>query len=424
MEGQMGDAIQSADAMMEGQVKSWNGAKGFGFVSCEGFAGDIFFSRNELPPDHREVDGHFMNGRQVLFNAQEGPDGRMKATRVQITPVEGASVAGCVKSFSQKNGYGFITSTSLEQDVRFQVQDLPPQMQGAFDLASVNVTFTLLTLPDGKLRASQIAMQPGKGCGKGAAMQMQPIAMQMHPMHQQSFARHPMQQQFAPQWSPPMQQQWSPPMFAACKGGGKGCGKMSSTMSGTVKSFSDKNGYGFITIPGRPDIKFGMGDLVGAPTVAAGTTVTFQPHSSLDGRLQAQQVQPVGVGGGNAFNFGGVKRPLEFPNGKGGGMMGGGFGGNMAAAKRPRPSTTPATGPGGAEERWVTGSVKSFNPTKGFGFLVSDELPSDAFFMKQALPPDLQFVADGNQLAGLAATFKLCQTPDGKLRAESITIMQ
>merc|ERR1712232_77132 len=246
------------------------------------------------------------------------------------------------------------------------------------------------------------------------------------------------------QWAPPMQmQQWSPPMQQwsapgkGCGGccGAKGAGKAmnwntTGSTTGTVKSFSDKNGYGFITIPGRQDIKFGKMDLVGVESVTAGARVTFQTVNAPDGRQQAKQVQVSGGGGGNAFPNFGVKRPFEPSyNGKGDGNMGS-FGGAMMQQKRPRPSPGPTEwqgqGAGGeamGEEKWVSGTVKSFNAKKGFGFLVSEEIQGDAFFMATALPPEMQGNTDGNALMGRSASFKLAYAPDGKLRAENITIM-
>ncbi|CAE8614954.1 unnamed protein product, partial [Polarella glacialis] len=74
---------------LSGVVKSWNGSKGFGFITCDSLAGDVLFARTEMPQDVKEVRGKFLEGRPCVFDAQQQADGRFKATNLALPYVEG-----------------------------------------------------------------------------------------------------------------------------------------------------------------------------------------------------------------------------------------------------------------------------------------------------------------------------------------------
>ena len=59
---------------LSGTVKSWNGAKGFGFIMCPTVQGDVMFGRDALPPDVKEVQGKFLEGRSIVFDGAQGAD--------------------------------------------------------------------------------------------------------------------------------------------------------------------------------------------------------------------------------------------------------------------------------------------------------------------------------------------------------------
>merc|ERR1712154_409437 len=64
-------------------------------------------------------------------------------------------------------------------------------------------------------------------------------------------------------------------------------------LEGTVKSFSEKNGYGFIVVEGQQqDVKFGNRELGNNGPVTPGTVVRFQGVLLSDGRIQARDVAP------------------------------------------------------------------------------------------------------------------------------------
>jgi len=381
--------------LITGTVKSWNGSKGYGFITSDQVDGDVFFSRSELPPEAHEVRGTFLEGRAVSFQVLEGTDGRAKASDVQILAMEDQPLAGMIKSYSEQNRYGFVTSSSLTDDVRFQNSDLPPMTSGA-NLKGKLVIFDMQQLPDGKLRVTKMQFQTsgiaaanafgggfgGGGFGGGA---FGGGAFGKGAFGKGGFRGAPgAARGFAP----------AAPMAAPQLGGGM--------VTGTVKSFSDRHGYGFINTPGQmQDIKFGKADLL-MDSVAAGALVSFMPSVSHDGRIQARQVQPASA-----------KRMGSFSSHSGTGLA-------------LRPQKQARTGGG-----WVTprakevaagqihsGTVKSYIPSKGFGFITCPDVPGDIYFMRQVLPLESQ----NAELKGLPVTCEIAIAPDGKFRAQSVGV--
>lgn len=378
---------------MQGKVKSWNGAKGFGFIACPMLPGtDVFFAKEMLPDEMKQLHGRFLENRPVTFSSQAGPDGRQKATAVQVGLVEGMPLAGQIKSFSSKNGYGFLTSTAVAEDVRFFKTDLPVD-PGENHLKGEFVTFEVQAQPDGKLRASKLQFQ-----SQDVAQRLQGGMMGMGMMTG-------------------MMGKGGNAGGAAGKGGKATNGgmqmggaqqqqalmmsQMSGLMTGTVKSFSDKNFYGFINMPGYPvDIKFGKKELVNCESVSSGETVSFKLSYGPDGRMVADQVSSLGGGKGN----GGMKRPAA--------MMASSAQFGFQPQKQPR---TQETGTG----QFTSGAVKSYNPTKGFGFIGSANFSEDVFFMKSSLPAEAQ----SNIMPGQNVMFEIAQTTDGKVRALNVSMM-
>eukprot|EP00933_Yihiella_yeosuensis_P081865 TRINITY_DN95563_c0_g1_i1.p1 TRINITY_DN95563_c0_g1~~TRINITY_DN95563_c0_g1_i1.p1 ORF type:complete len:317 (+),score=79.85 TRINITY_DN95563_c0_g1_i1:78-1028(+) len=166
-----------------GTVASWNGRKGFGFITCPALSGgDVLFSFAEMPEDLKEVQGKFLVGRSVTFNAQQNPDGRYKATAVVVPFEEGKEIAGKITSYSEKNGYGFVTSSCLTTDARFERSHLPSLPMGT-NLQGELVICDIQPMPDGKLRVTKLMFQKkeiaarlgsasamGAGGGKGGGM--------------------------------------------------------------------------------------------------------------------------------------------------------------------------------------------------------------------------------------------------------------
>eukprot|EP00933_Yihiella_yeosuensis_P017524 TRINITY_DN14612_c0_g1_i1.p1 TRINITY_DN14612_c0_g1~~TRINITY_DN14612_c0_g1_i1.p1 ORF type:complete len:317 (+),score=74.42 TRINITY_DN14612_c0_g1_i1:79-1029(+) len=150
----------AAPTNYSGTVASWNGRKGFGFITCPALpGGDVMFSFSEMPDDCREVQGKFLTGRNVTFNAQQNPDGRYKATAVVVPYEEGKEIAGKITSYSEKNGYGFITSSCLTTDARFERSHLPSSLPMGANLQGALVLAEIMPMPDGKLRVQKLMFQ-------------------------------------------------------------------------------------------------------------------------------------------------------------------------------------------------------------------------------------------------------------------------
>lgn len=143
-----------------GLVKSWNSGKGFGFLRVHGLDGDIFFARDRLPSDCRDINR--MDGLSFSFELSETPDGKFQAHHMQNVgsqpqiqqpsnpmrngisglkrpmhngemgsakrhfnrPDSGGRFVGSVKSYNAKNGYGFIVSNQVAEDVVIYSKDL------------------------------------------------------------------------------------------------------------------------------------------------------------------------------------------------------------------------------------------------------------------------------------------------------------
>jgi len=415
---------------MNGVIKSWNGAKGFGFITSDHVDGDVFFSKQELPAEARECHGSVLEGREVSINTSTGRDGRARATTVNLLPTEGKPLLGSIKSYSERHRYGFITSSGLTEDARFQATDLPPGlgMMGP-NLKGQFVTFEVQRLPDGKIRVTKMQLQGQTGANMNPATQRAGSPFANSPvlasLLQGMGAMVPMQPARIQPWSAAQQprQPARPPSTQMSASASDG-----SAMDGMVKSYSEKNGYGFIQAPGQAgDLRFAKQDL-NAAGVSPGTPVTFVPHITPDGRMQARQVN-LSDGRGtkrasaaDSFDSFGFmdNRPkkqarvggtgMSWNDVAGGGGGGGGGGGHSAH------SVHAADLPGDGQR--CSGVVKSFIPPKGFGFITSDQCPGDIYFARAVMPADMHYM----ELQGQAVTFELARASDGKLRARSVAL--
>jgi len=270
-----------------GTVRSYNGAKGFGFIVCENAPGDIYFAKNDLPQDASDVQGKYMQGRLMTFDTLEQPDGKLKVANLLIVPVEGLPVPGVVKGFSEKNGYGFLTSTLLTEDVRFQREDVPQNAPGGVLVPGNKMTFDVLARPDGKLLGKNLRFQMDPTKNPMAAMGGT-NAMGNNMMGNNMMGNNMMNNGMV---GNTMNRQQPQMASSGARPGDQGTDL--GIMEGTVKSFSERNGYGFISAPGHnQDIKFGKNNLGGLDSLPKGTSVTFNAYCMQDGRIQARDVIP------------------------------------------------------------------------------------------------------------------------------------
>jgi len=150
---------------------------------------------------------------------------------------------------------------------------------------------------------------------------------------------------------------------------------MGSKLTGKMKSFSHKSGYGFIN-----EVSGIQGDIYVpkdqlpiewqfSDQRVDGQEVMFDPHHMNDGKVHAKNVVALNVQPGNQA---------------------------------------------------VSGTVKSYNPVKGFGFFSVEGFGEDVFFNKDRIPAELaQYKLDGT-----TAIFCLQQKQDGKYEAFNVQITE
>jgi len=380
---------------LAGTVKSYNALKEFGFIASEN--GDVFFRMANMPDDCKNLHGKFLTGREVFYDAVANQeDGRGRATSVVLrstpgVPFEQEYHPGLVKSYNDAKGFGFIASSMLEngQEVMFGKKELASvPMEARNALQNQLVLFKVQPSQDGRLRACEVQLQNGKAGGPPGMQQMQAP---------NGFAAPPMQQQH--QWQP--QRQAPTPMSG-------------SAVGGVIKSYSEKHGYGFISAAGMSDARFQTRDVDPSELsmIQPGTNVTFLPVSTDDGRVQAREVK-TSNGTSPAPQPVGLKRPFD-----GGLQQQAHFTALVPQAKQQRTDAAPGANFQQANAGAVmSGSVKTFNPVKGFGFISSEEFEGDAFFMKSELNG-----ADGVQ-PGQMVNFELMVGDNGKYRASNIQIL-
>jgi CspA family cold shock protein len=147
--------------------------------------------------------------------------------------------------------------------------------------------------------------------------------------------------------------------------------------SGTVKWFNTAKGFGFI----QPDdggsdvfVHISAVEQAGLRGLNEGDLVNFElEQDRRSGKLSAGQLVVTGQGAAPPRNGGGGGGGFDRPRGGGGGFdrpRGGGFGGGGGGG-----GGRPAGDPAGVG----AGTVKWFNPTKGFGFIQPEDGGQDVF---------------------------------------------
>lgn len=227
----MGHAIPDGTSMV-GTVKSFDPAKGFGFISAPNFPPDIYFK-----PDSEEV----TKGQQVTFTIKWSPQGKPQAREVTAPMGEGDSYVGSVRRYNPNKGFGFLSVEGKPQDVYFKGEQLPPDLQEGGGIEGTKIRFTVHLAPDGKPQAQDMAVVggPPQGmkrpiAGAGNLAMHGSAAKRMRPTPSTVAAPAP-----------------------AFNGGGNQPGGEGERCVGQVKSYSPVKGFGFIQCEGlEKDVYF------------------------------------------------------------------------------------------------------------------------------------------------------------------------
>eukprot|EP00928_Gymnodinium_smaydae_P088486 TRINITY_DN72568_c0_g1_i1.p1 TRINITY_DN72568_c0_g1~~TRINITY_DN72568_c0_g1_i1.p1 ORF type:complete len:483 (+),score=102.95 TRINITY_DN72568_c0_g1_i1:72-1451(+) len=454
-----------------GIVTSFSNFKNYGFIKCDQLGTDVFFTRKQLPEEVRSCSGELklkeISVQMELEAEEQWKNGKPVASKVYFCPAEGAKCYGSVKSFNPNKGFGFVSTSVAEQDFFFGRKDIPPELNGA-ELKGHTAGFKIMTSPEGKLQATELffpALQAPLQGQAGPMQQMPMMQMMAQQMGQQGggqrlqgvvvsynhekgfgFAKSPavsgdlffkgngssyspgatitfnlfttpdgkpQARDVAPGYGvPQMQMQMPVQAFVQSKGKGKGFGEGKGKgkaagkgkgpngqdyggFVGTCVSYNPEKGFGFFQVPGMADVFFKKDYVVGAAyeTDFTGKTAQLVIRYTPDGKAQASEVY---LNQGGAMQ-GGVKRPMQ--------------GGAVVPPKRQKGESYDGGGP-------FTGTIATFNPNKGFGFISSNAAPSDVFFSSKILPPALAYLDH----AGKSVSFHLSWTPDGKPQASHVEI--
>lgn len=152
-----------------GVVKSFNPAKGWGFIECEEskaiYGSDVFLLKGALGGACASP------GDQVSFSASQGPKG-VQANDVKIlTPPEQQTFFGEIKTWNPQKGFGFITSPASEQIHGKDIFVLKSELGGAMVGPGAQLTFKAKTGERGPVAFEVKLLQPaaigGAGCFVG-----------------------------------------------------------------------------------------------------------------------------------------------------------------------------------------------------------------------------------------------------------------
>jgi len=452
-------------AYYTGTVNFFNPSKGFGFIASAQVQGDVFLGRNDLPAELKNCflhPGFFeLRGRDVMFRVIQ-KEGKQVATDVVLSPTENMPVVGTVVSYNDEKGYGFMSLSGHEgADVFFSKRDMPPHTQVVDGRALTGklASFTVIQQADGKSQAKNIQFSGsaglgdlggkggtkggmgGKGGGKGGKSVLrdgqgaQGTIVSYNAQKGFGFISCPLSPgaelffkaseemtvgtdlafyvKIMPDGKPQARD-----LAAALQEG--------QSSVGTVIRYVPSSGYGFIRIANQPcDVNFRKLDV--PPELQEqeleGKTVLFTVKIQ-QGRPQVATAQfldrpPPGYIAPSMEQ--GIKRPAS---------------GYDSSAPPVAPGTQPFKMPrfaapagaggfaGSASGRQdvgqMMGSIVSFNPMKGFGFIQSPmSTNGDVYFKALNLPAEHQQRSD---LVGVRVAFRGSAMPDGKLQANTVQV--
>lgn len=418
--------MQAGSGKQYGTVKVFNPDKGFGFVSCSSVQGDVFFLRSELPPELQAlVEERRIVGQPVAFDLSLGKDTRHRATNMQACTMEmvhaamqmapqpqGTAVEGTIKSYSDRHGYGFISSPSLNRDAQFKTGELTADLQAiGTNLIGRNISCHVHALSDGKLKATHVSLKTGMGMsmgcgGQGCGQTHRGYVTMFDPVSRLGVISAPgvpevhfcetLGQNLAPGAEVNFALQMLPDgsvqgtdVIAGPPAPSLGNGLVSGTQTaGLVKNYNDLRGFGFISIPGgSQDVYFQRRDM----DDASQTLLTWVGGQGLTGCTANLRLEALSDGRWHARSITLSEAGLNLWDG---------------AA--------------------LAGVVKAYFPAKAIGFLnVPASQAIDFLFQEADLASDLQNrlqQAGPSGLQGALCWFRLRAQPDGRWQAKEVCL--
>jgi len=308
----------SPDEHSHGVIRSYNPAKGFGFITCEEVTGDVFFSKAFLPVSAQESET--LAGQAVTFGIAVTPNGKRRAEAIrlcaddpllgQVQPDDwqgasydtvnsadtfddasnavflGEAAEGVIKSYHPGKSFGFITCKEVDVDIFFSKFKLPAGVQDDEKLAGQVVRFGLVTCADGKLRAEAIRLcadevpsgdqfsRSLQGAGKVAALSRGRKRRARHAAceFEKQSARH----------------------------GDRSTASPDEQADGVIKSYNAARSFGFIACDGIDgDVFFRRSSLpehAREDRTLPGKPVKFELASTTDGKMRAEAIRLCGEG--------------------------------------------------------------------------------------------------------------------------------
>jgi len=104
------DPLECIGQTFMGNVKSYSPSKGYGFVTSDKLIGDLFFMHKNLPPDivdmARKGSDFYLSGSEVAFTADVSPEGKPIADAIRIIAGSGGKKGGKGKGKGMSKGKG------------------------------------------------------------------------------------------------------------------------------------------------------------------------------------------------------------------------------------------------------------------------------------------------------------------------------